>query len=129
MEGLLYSGACITVRLLAGCDAVQKEWARDVESSKLIAAFAAADAELTGPTKRIARNRAEKVATIAGGSLWEIKGPPRGKIINRALVYVPNGWDMHLAFAAKKKQQELPRAWVDTAADRVRAARRRGDVR
>lgn len=129
MSDVLYSGQCLTVRLLRGCTAVHKEWTHDVDSNRLIAAFAAADAQLTGPTGRIAKERAQKIATIGGGSLWEIKGPPRGNSINRALVYIPNGWEMHVAFAGRKKQQRLPLSWIRTATERVQEARRRGEVR
>lgn len=128
MARSIYKGSLITLSLLPGCDAVASEWDRDVDNKKLLQAFAAADAQLTGPTSRFTKERGEKVKTVPGGSLWEFKGPPRGRIINRALVYIPCGWNMYIAFAGKKKSQKLPDHWIQVATDRVKDARNRGDL-
>lgn len=124
----LFDGVCIKVRFLPGCTQAEKEWRDEVDASKLIHSLAAADSEVTGPARRIRKDRAEQVLKVNGGAIWELKGPPRGKIINRALLFVPRGYEMYVVFASMKKQQELPQHWIDTAKARILKAQREGAI-
>jgi hypothetical protein len=54
---------------------------------------------------------------VRGGcnALLEIKAPPQGNRIFRMLACQEDNWDLFVALAREKKQQDLPPAWKDAA--------------
>jgi hypothetical protein len=124
-DHVLYDGECLKVRFLPGCKAAQDEW-KSVDHEKLLASLDAAEGQLVGPAKRVRGERLVKIEDVPGGAIYELKGPPRGKNINRALCFNPRGWELFVVFAAVKKSTELPSRWVKTARDRIRRAQDEG---
>lgn len=114
---------------MPGDTSAAKEWNEEIDYRKMVAAFAAVDAQLTGPVRKPRKDRAQHLGKHEGGTLWEFKAPPRGDRIYRVLAFCPNGWDMFVVLAAEKKSQQLPSRWIETAKLRVTAAKDRGSLK
>ena len=96
----------------------QKDYERKVDDTEVRAALATVDRLLT-VGEPVPPRRMEKV-TVKGGTLWEFKAPPRGKRIYRLLCHRHQDWEFYVAYAGEKKGQDLPQAWKDIAAQRIR---------
>lgn len=121
-ERVVFSGLKLVVYWLAlPGDTLpsKKEYAREIDESDAEASFRAID-RLVSQEQPVPRNFMSPIKVDKSLKLWEIRAPHRGREIGRLLAYRDRDWDLYLGLCGKKKSQELPKQWIDTASQRVR---------
>jgi hypothetical protein len=96
----------------------KRDYDKKVDETEVMAALATIDRLLVAG-QRIPPSRMQKV-TIKGVTLWEFKAPPQGRLIYRLLCHRGEDWTFYVAYAGAKKSQDLPQAWKETAAARIK---------
>jgi hypothetical protein len=96
----------------------KRDYDKKVDETEVMAALATIDRLLVAG-QPIPPSRMQKV-TVKGVTLWEFKAPPRGRLIYRLLCYRGEDWSFYVAHAGAKKSQDLPQAWKENAAARIK---------